>query len=179
MHIFSDQESLKKFLPPNNLLVEIGGKADFDLKDWIAERCRIEGVSIDDLECTPHVKYDPPPISDKSLLLVLSDPSVKQAEQGAIKKGALKKQGGVVRRYNRRWCVLREEVLFYYRTENDDIPEGYVMLRGATVMNNESKGKVFCIRTAAQKECLFAAASDKELRKWVKKINDVIHDGQN
>lgn len=39
--------------------------------------------------------------------------------------------GGSIKTWKRRWCVLREGVLYYYKEPTDTEPKGHVGLKGS------------------------------------------------
>ncbi|KAL6061765.1 Rho GTPase-activating protein 25 [Balamuthia mandrillaris] len=53
--------------------------------------------------------------------------------QDCDKKGYLTKQGGVVKSWRRRYCILKGNRLYYFKDRNDTSPQGVIMLDEAQV----------------------------------------------
>lgn len=53
--------------------------------------------------------------------------------QRIIRSGWLKKQGGMVRTWHRRWFCLNNDFLFYFAKEDDSKPLGCIFLPGNRV----------------------------------------------
>lgn len=84
--------------------------------------------------------------------------------------GYLVKEGGVVKSWKKRFFILHESTLYYFRdNRKDTIPAGRVSLRGATVRTAGTvTGKLnsFGIQ-AADRTYYFQADSDKERQNWM------------
>lgn len=52
------------------------------------------------------------------------------------KKGWLRKQGGVVKTWHRRWFILNEDYLFYFQKEEDVKPLGMISLHGNKIIQH-------------------------------------------
>ena len=52
------------------------------------------------------------------------------------KSGWLRKQGGVVKTWHRRWFVLNGEYLFYFQKEEDVRPVGVISLQGNKIIQH-------------------------------------------
>ncbi|XP_054028494.1 rho GTPase-activating protein 24-like [Dryobates pubescens] len=77
-------------------------------------------------------------------------PSGRMEEQsgpaeGALKCGWLRKQGGFVKTWHSRWFVLKGDLLYYFKDEEETKPLGAIFLPGNRVLehpcNEESPGK--------------------------------------
>ena len=44
--------------------------------------------------------------------------SVAKAKTSGLYEGWMKKQGGFVKTFNKRYCVLNPKILYYYKEEN-------------------------------------------------------------
>lgn len=65
---------------------------------------------------------------------VLSEENMNAAQrQRIIRSGWLKKQGGMVRTWHRRWFCLNNDFLFYFAKEDDSKPLGCIFLPGNRV----------------------------------------------
>lgn len=65
---------------------------------------------------------------------ILSEENMNAAQrQRIIRSGWLKKQGGMVRTWHRRWFCLNNDFLFYFAKEDDSRPLGCIFLPGNRV----------------------------------------------
>eukprot|EP01098_Paradermamoeba_levis_P010729 TRINITY_DN4519_c0_g2_i2.p1 TRINITY_DN4519_c0_g2~~TRINITY_DN4519_c0_g2_i2.p1 ORF type:complete len:466 (-),score=133.53 TRINITY_DN4519_c0_g2_i2:350-1747(-) len=90
----------------------------------------------------------------------------------ATKQGFLTKQGGSIKTWKKRWCVLKNGCLYYSKTQ-DGPSIGVVNLSNcAKVLPVSYKGKKFCfeIETPERTWYLFAE-SDKDRDAWVEALN--------
>jgi len=74
-------------------------------------------------------------ISSNSTILL---PSVQELTN-PDKDGFLFKLGHVVKNWKKRWFVLKDGKLFYYRSKEDKEPTGIIPLKGASVWGSEKK----------------------------------------
>lgn len=98
---------------------------------------------------------------------VLSEENMNAAQrQRIIRSGWLKKQGGMVRTWHRRWFCLNNDFLFYFAKEDDSRPLGCIFLPGNRVcevpFNPEDPDKCLLEISAGKKKqqillncCLF------------------------
>lgn len=63
----------------------------------------------------------------------LSSPLARKKCQ---KTGWLRKQGGMVRSWHRRWFILNGDVLFYFAKEDDAKPLGIIHLPGNRIIEH-------------------------------------------
>ena len=63
-------------------------------------------------------------------------------------KGWLTKKGHWVQSWRRRYCVLKDVFIYYYMTETDDAPRGFIPLRNCTVQESSERPFCFSIITA-------------------------------
>ena len=172
VHIFSGYLELKQFIDDDQLLTEFGGKKVFDMKQWAAERAAIEGVSLQDVN-TEKATHQ---FGNEEIVASFSDAPVSHTQEGSTKYGWMKKQGGFVKKFNKRYCVLKGSILYYYRGQNDQKAEGVVPLRKATLAYDNSQ--TFRIITMAGKDCIFQLTDKK--RDWIEtlEISILQNDGQ-
>lgn len=129
-------DTLKQYVAPDQLIKDLGGSCVFDFNDWILQRCFEERVS-------PRLLENPPVHNIESDLLdCISDivcfslslfsfvlrfspfffffflKSVAKAKTNGLFEGWMKKQGGFVKNFNKRYCVLTPKILYYYKEEN-------------------------------------------------------------
>lgn len=168
--IHSDLKILFKICTRENILVEHGGSFKFDLNEWIENRMKIEGLKEGDPN--PH-RIEP------SLLVLLQDMSNQPIDVVPVRKkdakitGWLKKQGGWVRNFNDRYCILTAVGLYYYRAKDDKSAEGVVPIEGCEVRIDTNHPNRFIMTTANKREVIFAASSPKEAEKWKTAIESI------
>ncbi|XP_022318829.2 rho GTPase-activating protein 24-like isoform X2 [Crassostrea virginica] len=108
--------------------------------------------------------------------------------QRIIRSGWLKKQGGMVRTWHRRWFCLNNDFLFYFAKEDDSRPLGCIFLPGNRVSEvpfnpdepdkcllEISAGKGQSRVTSNHETYLLWATSDEERQKWIKDIRRVMY----
>nr|XP_022318829.1 rho GTPase-activating protein 24-like isoform X2 [Crassostrea virginica] len=108
--------------------------------------------------------------------------------QRIIRSGWLKKQGGMVRTWHRRWFCLNNDFLFYFAKEDDSRPLGCIFLPGNRVSEvpfnpdepekcllEISAGKGQSRVTSNHETYLLWASSDEERQKWIKDIRRVMY----
>mmetsp|Transcript_26986 Transcript_26986/g.57224 ORF Transcript_26986/g.57224 Transcript_26986/m.57224 type:complete len:365 (-) Transcript_26986:33-1127(-) len=163
VNIFTNAEKLPNFVEKNQILESLGGTLKFNVEEWIAKRSAIENVDL----------ANPPPFTfSPEILAAFSDYPVSTVTKSAKISGWIKKQGGYVRNFNKRYCVLTDTVLYYYKTQDGQKPEGFVELYNATITKG-NKENVFCITTATFKHCYFSV-STKSFPKWYSMIKESI-----
>jgi len=89
--------------------------------------------------------------------------------------GYLTKQGGSVKSWKRRYFVLKDNFLFYYKKPKDDNPTGVVQLEGCTVEevpNAEERKNCFKINTESR-VWLLQADRQIEMDIWIDCISNV------
>lgn len=100
-----------------------------------------------------------------------------------VKTGWLRKQGGMVKSWHRRWFVLNGDCLFYFAKEDDLRPLGTIYLPGNKIIQHPSNpdepdkflleivpGKVPQKMAPNHDSFLLCAASDDERQEWIKAI---------
>lgn len=172
VHILgSDMTTLQAFVTPDCLLKEHGGVVDYDAEEFIRQRATEEGVSAaGDAGFTPSEGG-----IDQSLLATLRELPASEAREGAAKVGMMFKIGGVVKNWKRRFFVLSlSGLLYYYKDDKSDAPQGVIMLeRSTTGVGEESKrAHAFSVVTPLR-TYLFSCDSDQERDEWRKAIADV------
>ncbi|XP_052030208.1 rho GTPase-activating protein 25 isoform X1 [Apodemus sylvaticus] len=112
-------------------------------------------------------------------------PTTPNPLERPIKMGWLKKQRSIVKNWQQRYFVLRAQLLYYYKDEEDSKPQGYMYLPGSTVKeiatNPEEAGKfVFEVIPASsdqnrtgQDSYVLMASSQVEMEEWVKFLRRV------
>ena len=83
---------------------------------------------------------------------------MKEVVRGSTCSGWLKKEGGYVKKFNKRFCVLQDKILFYYKSKGDEKAEGFVTLTNASL--NQLPNHTFDIITSEDKHCIFRASPE-------------------
>lgn len=112
-------------------------------------------------------------INDKSL--------AKFATSGAPadKEGYLLKRGEYNKGYQRRWFVLKGNLLFYYDKRHDKDPIGVVILEGCTIeLSEDTDGFVFQIKFSGSgnRTYIIAADSQEDMEAWMKVLSRASYD---
>lgn len=112
-------------------------------------------------------------INDKSL--------AKFATSGAPadKEGYLLKRGEYNKGYQRKWFVLKGNLLFYYDKRHDKDPIGVVILEGCTIeLSEDTDGFVFQIKFSGSgnRTYLIAADSQVDMEAWMKVLSRASYD---
>eukprot|EP00164_Ancoracysta_twista_P005996 GFYU01008263.1.p1 GENE.GFYU01008263.1~~GFYU01008263.1.p1 ORF type:complete len:592 (-),score=116.42 GFYU01008263.1:16-1791(-) len=85
------------------------------------------------------------------------------------KKSALRGQ-----QWNKRWVVLKDDLLYYFKNQNDAKPAGVIMLEGCTVDTTEDVAKkpnCFIIKHAGgSRDYVFSCEKASETTEWVYSI---------
>ncbi|GCA62257.1 hypothetical protein KIPB_002346 [Kipferlia bialata] len=89
------------------------------------------------------------------------------------KRGWLRKQGGRIKSWRIRFCVLEYQNLFYYRKEGDSVPRGTISLASGAVVtpvqSNRSHPHIFTIAIPGETRVyVFEAEDEAERRRWVR-----------
>jgi len=89
------------------------------------------------------------------------------------KEGYLVKKGEVNKAYQRRWFVLKGNLLFYYEKKTDKDPIGVVILEGCTVEltgTNEAYTFELVFSGVGSRTYVLGAESQEEMEAWMKAI---------
>ncbi|XP_048737628.1 pleckstrin homology domain-containing family H member 1-like isoform X3 [Ostrea edulis] len=142
------------------------------------------GVSCPSVSSEISCDYADPPdeTSDKSDLESL-EPEKKllryatdSHKQDTLEKfGYLSKLGGKVKMWKRRWFVLRNGELFYYKSQHDVLrkPQGTIKLDEQTRIDN-TKGETTFQVSNSKKTYYFNADSLTDTEKWIKMLQKVL-----
>jgi len=106
-------------------------------------------------------------INDKSLAQFANTKQVPDME------GWLFKRGEVNKAYQKRWCTLRGNLLFYSEKKNDKDPLGVIILEGCTVELAEEETEHFAFKLVFQtcrtgRMYVLGTSSQLELEKWMR-----------
>eukprot|EP01114_Cavostelium_apophysatum_P022806 TRINITY_DN8379_c0_g1_i1.p1 TRINITY_DN8379_c0_g1~~TRINITY_DN8379_c0_g1_i1.p1 ORF type:complete len:588 (-),score=142.77 TRINITY_DN8379_c0_g1_i1:130-1893(-) len=94
------------------------------------------------------------------------------------KQGWLTKQGGRVKNWKRRWFVIRDNRMYYYKSAKEQEPQGFIPIEQCCV-RFVSNGKKNCVEiydprgpfTKSHPSFFVYADSEEELISWVQAIN--------
>jgi len=108
----------------------------------------------------------------------------EEAKREPDAQGFLEKKGAKRKNWNARWFVLKENYLFYCKTERSN-PQGIVNLHGCTItrVSGPTITKAFCFTLLAPKSVsidakwtgrtyFMAAKTEKEMEFWTKKLEE-------
>ncbi|KAN0048111.1 hypothetical protein ACTA71_002506 [Dictyostelium dimigraforme] len=94
-----------------------------------------------------------------------------------VKQGYLTKKGAMRRNWTKRWFVLKQGYLFYFKTSKDKKPKGIIQLTNVVVSRSYYKPNCMAVRSATDKEdreFLICANSQADLEDWIKHITNCI-----
>lgn len=127
--IESDTSKLKQDVDVSLLPRELGGSDVFDIESWINQRAQIENLNLQ----TPTPLNVAPEIlaTFSDIVRSFSFPlffffnsdfinlkAAKDLIPSSRKHGWIKKQGGYVKTFNKRYCVLTDFILYYFKEQN-------------------------------------------------------------
>ncbi|XP_030830180.1 titin homolog [Strongylocentrotus purpuratus] len=82
---------------------------------------------------------------------------------------------GPIKQWRKRWFVLKHDnCLYFYKTENDKLPQGAIVLQNYTVTKARDAGKQFSFKLTKEgaRTYVFYTANEEEMSSWGKAIND-------
>ncbi|KAK5580730.1 hypothetical protein RB653_000754 [Dictyostelium firmibasis] len=94
-----------------------------------------------------------------------------------VKQGYLTKKGAMRRNWTKRWFVLKQGYLFYFKTSKDKKPKGIIQLTNVVVSRSYYKPNCMAVRSSTDKEdreFLICANSQADLEDWIKSISNCI-----
>ncbi|KAM9990594.1 hypothetical protein ACTFIY_006627 [Dictyostelium cf. discoideum] len=94
-----------------------------------------------------------------------------------VKQGYLTKKGAMRRNWTKRWFVLKQGYLFYFKTSKDKKPKGIIQLINVVVSRSYYKPNCMAVRSLTDKEdreFLICANSQADLEDWIKHISNCI-----
>lgn len=89
------------------------------------------------------------------------------------KEGYLSKRGETNRAFQKRWFVLKGNLLFYYEKKGDKEPIGVIILEGCTVELSESSDAFsfeLVFQGSGSRTYVLAAETQNEMEDWMKAI---------
>ncbi|EGC38074.1 hypothetical protein DICPUDRAFT_86690 [Dictyostelium purpureum] len=95
-----------------------------------------------------------------------------------VKQGYLTKKGAMRRNWTKRWFVLKQGYLFYFKTSKDKKPKGIIQLNNVSVTRSYYKPNCMAIKSNSidkdDREFLICANSQNDLESWIKVILNCI-----
>ncbi|KYR00900.1 RhoGEF domain-containing protein [Tieghemostelium lacteum] len=91
-----------------------------------------------------------------------------------VRQGYLTKKGAMRRNWTKRWFVLKQGYLFYFKTSKDKKPKGIIQLINVHVARSYYKPNCMAIRSSIdtnEREFLIVANSQSDLEEWINQIN--------
>mmetsp|Transcript_1535 Transcript_1535/g.5421 ORF Transcript_1535/g.5421 Transcript_1535/m.5421 type:complete len:380 (-) Transcript_1535:32-1171(-) len=153
VNIVSDCKPLRSCIEPDQLPAYLGGTLEVDVDEWVAQKLD-EAKDLEDNRVIPI----------ETQVMLGCHVSYKELLADAEKHGPLKKQGGYVKKYNKRFGILWHGLLLYFRDPKDNVIEGFLDLCTASVT---PKGKHGFIVKTFEKEGFFQCSDGKERDEWV------------
>ena len=96
-----------------------------------------------------------------------------QQLKDATKTGYMMKEGHFITNWKKRYFVLKNEALYYYREENQPFPAGAISIRDATITTAETRfPHSFQVLTrqlnsAMHEKYVIACESEQEMKEWI------------
>ncbi|EFA78547.1 RhoGEF domain-containing protein [Heterostelium album PN500] len=91
-----------------------------------------------------------------------------------VKQGYLTKKGAMRRNWTKRWFVLKNGYLFYFKTSRDKKPKGIIQLVNVSVSKSYYKPYCMALKSSGssdEREFLICATNQTELEEWIVSIN--------
>lgn len=102
--------------------------------------------------------------------------SARLLNRNPFHKGWLTKKGHWVQSWRRRYCIIKDHFLYYFLTESDDTPRGFIPIYSCSIKDNAERPFAFEISTAttplakAHPAFVLAADSAAEKDEWIEAI---------
>jgi len=92
-----------------------------------------------------------------------------------IKEGLVTKQGGRIKTWKKRWCVLAENGLLYYKTKEYSNLQGHIELKSIEnvehVSEKEKLKKKYCFKIITPgRTFVISAINDEDMENWIDNI---------
>jgi len=174
MNMLGNAARLTSFVDPSVLPTELGGTAEDTLRDWMRSRYKIEGWNFqNDAEAQ---KEAPTSVHARIMAALSSEPAVEDVSEGSKKRGYINKESGWIKRFQRQYFVLKENVIYYFKDEKSTKPEGIIGLLNVRLedgQNATKKPHSFLLVTILRTYYFFLD-TQKERDEWWEAINSEI-----
>lgn len=155
------KKNLRSFVDPDQCWTEYGGVLEYNHGKWVEQH----------LEASKNLGSSS---VNHSVRLAFSDLPAGDLTD-ITKAGFLTKQGGIVKNWKRRYCILVNKILFYYISTDSSKPQGYVDLHNSSIDPNGHPSKKFSFTiNAPSRIWIFVAETDKEKDEWVAALKTTI-----
>lgn len=106
-------------------------------------------------------------INEKNLAVFATTASQVDREGWLVKKGEMNKT------YQKRWFILKGNLLFYFEKKGEKEPDGVIVLEGCTVElaeGEEQFGFKVVFHGAGNRSYIFGAESQESMEQWMKTL---------
>lgn len=167
----SNMKALYAFVNKEALPEEYGGLHSYDHSAWITSRFEAEGVSFSEVSAEQNDEA-----FMKDVLPIVSGyglPAAGSLEGQATKCGWMTKQGGSVKSWKKRWCLLNENKLYYYKAKTSSKPQGLIEINQNTGLSLDSKSKSTFFIETARRVFPFRCATEEDRTAWFECLTQV------
>lgn len=176
--VIGGQADLLQFFTEDNILEELGGKKKFDFREWARVQVEEEKVDVNALIKQKDDKADDNKEEevDNLLMQAMQDENIEETMDHAARVGYLTKLGGIVKNWKRRYCILKNGILRYYKDEASLKPQGTVILERARLEHagaDVDKEHAFLI-VAPLRTWVFYADNADEKKAWMEVLEKQI-----
>ncbi|KAJ3436326.1 sesquipedalian [Anaeramoeba flamelloides] len=105
---------------------------------------------------------------------IASGKALKTKDPTIIKEGFLKKQGGTIKNWKKRWFILTDTNFFYYKNQKSEIPKGEISLKDVKITILNEKKLNFSIDATNRRTFYIRCFKKEEMNDWIEQINNVI-----
>lgn len=160
--------------PERNYLITANSKED--MEGWMHVLLEIVGNVVDDSGNTQLRSYNN---EDDDEVAVSPDEisNFIRMDTKITKEGYLIKQGGKIKTWKRRWFVLRESTLAYYKDEKDDKPVGLISLKECKSFELAAQKvhKPYAFEIATPDRVYVCCAKDEdEMWEWINVLSTAV-----
>eukprot|EP01104_Vermistella_antarctica_P015705 TRINITY_DN521_c0_g1_i1.p1 TRINITY_DN521_c0_g1~~TRINITY_DN521_c0_g1_i1.p1 ORF type:complete len:538 (-),score=129.85 TRINITY_DN521_c0_g1_i1:47-1660(-) len=168
----NNTSAMQDFIAKDQIPTDYGGTYQYDHDAWVEKRFEVDGV---DKSAKSGEDEDPNFMVDVFPEVENLDVTPTTLVSTCTKGGWMTKQGGSVKSWKRRWCVLEGTTLYYFKTKKQPAPQGSISLKDTEVTTNSKYKCAFDIKTT-RRTFPFKCESEEERDEWVKLCNDAVAD---
>ncbi|BES95183.1 unnamed protein product [Nesidiocoris tenuis] len=113
-------------------------------------------------------------VNEKNLAVFSTSPSAP-----ADKEGWLVKRGEINKAFQKRWFVLKGNLLFYFEKKTDKEPTGFIVLEGCTIELAEDEGQFgfkIVFHGQGNRTYVLEAESQDSMEQWMKALASASYD---
>ena len=109
----------------------------------------------------------------------LGSKSAKELQEGAVMCGYLSKhKKKMMTQWKRRYCILKDYFLFYFKTETDPKEQGYIILPAYDLEVSEKDRAEYCFTLQPKEKNYssysFVAETKEDFEKWQNHISNIV-----